>query len=286
MLRARDAMDRTYAQPLDVASLARDRVRVGGALHPQLPGDLRRDAAPLPAASPRRARDVPAARDRPQRDRHLLRRRLHQPGHVQPDVPRDRRPVADEYRAARPTSQAVPTCFTMAWTRPSSFGEAHATATRRSRRHVERDHHLARVGPRPGRGPRLLRQQARPRGQQRPEPRLHALADRRRARRPGARDPARAARAALDGRRRPPSRSASWSPRAPPASRSASRPTTAARRTRRCWPGASSSPRSRPSATTASISACATRSATTSASRSWCRRARVRTSPRVGPSRR
>src|ERR1700694_4941189 len=61
-----------------------------GALHPQLPRRLRGDAAPLPAASAGGSRDVPAARDRPQRHRHLLRRRLHQPGDLQPYVSGDR----------------------------------------------------------------------------------------------------------------------------------------------------------------------------------------------------
>src|SRR5207302_2322326 len=67
-----------------------------GALHPQLPRRLRGDAAPLPAAAAGGALDVPAARDRPQRHRHLLRRRLYEPGDLQPHVPGDRRRGAVE----------------------------------------------------------------------------------------------------------------------------------------------------------------------------------------------
>src|SRR5262245_54429675 len=62
-----------------------------GPLHPQLPRLLRRDATPLPPTSPCRAGDVPAARDRAERHRRLLRRRLHEPGDVQPDIPGHRR---------------------------------------------------------------------------------------------------------------------------------------------------------------------------------------------------
>src|ERR1700737_3080698 len=61
-----------------------------GALHPQLPRRLRGDAAPLPAGAAGGALDVPTARDRPQRHRHLLRRRLHKPGDLQPYVSGDR----------------------------------------------------------------------------------------------------------------------------------------------------------------------------------------------------
>ena len=38
-----------------------DRARLRGALHPDVPGDVRRDPAPLPAAAPGGAGDVPAA---------------------------------------------------------------------------------------------------------------------------------------------------------------------------------------------------------------------------------
>jgi AraC-like DNA-binding protein len=73
LLRARDAMDRAYAQPLDVPALARIAhvseahfIRTFRATFGETPTAYRRRAGPL----------------------------------------------------------AVPTCFTMTWTRPSSFGEA------------------------------------------------------------------------------------------------------------------------------------------------------------------
>ncbi len=100
------------------------RARVRGPLHSRVPRDVRRDPAPLPAAPPRRAGDGAAAGDRSQRHRDLLRRRLHEPRDVQPHVQRDRRRVPDAPTAPRAAAAAVPTCFTMAWTRPSSFGEA------------------------------------------------------------------------------------------------------------------------------------------------------------------
>ena len=79
-----------------------DRTRVRGALHPDLPGDVRRDPAPLPAAPPGRARDGAAGLDRPVDHRHLHVRRLLQPGHLQPHLPRDRGESPKEYRAAHP----------------------------------------------------------------------------------------------------------------------------------------------------------------------------------------
>jgi AraC-like DNA-binding protein len=45
---------------------------------------------------------------------------------------------------------AVPTCFVMAWTRPSSFGEAGPSQTRYSGPHAQRHPHLARLRPGPG----------------------------------------------------------------------------------------------------------------------------------------
>ena len=76
------------------------RARVAGPLQPPVQSDVRRDPAPLPAAPPGRAVDGAAARDGPPGDGDLLRRRLQQPGHVQPHVPRDRRRVAVDATAS------------------------------------------------------------------------------------------------------------------------------------------------------------------------------------------
>lgn len=61
MLRARDAMDRAYAEPLDVTDAGADRACLRGAFHPHIPGDVRGDAESLPAAAAGRASDVLAA---------------------------------------------------------------------------------------------------------------------------------------------------------------------------------------------------------------------------------
>ena len=90
LLRARDAMDRAYAEPLNIRTVAAV-ANVSAPLHPELPRRLRRNAASVSAAAAGRALDVPTARDRPKRDRRLPRRGLHEPGNLQPDLPRDRR---------------------------------------------------------------------------------------------------------------------------------------------------------------------------------------------------
>ena len=210
LLRARDAMDRTYAQPLDIPALApialvseahfirTFRAAFGETPHRYLQRRrveramflLRRTDAASPtsasmSASPAWARS-PARSARSSASRPPQYRRRGDVG-------------------------GVPVCFAMAWTRPSSFGEATAPATRlacasdrsapRRNRRVQRTRHLADLRARPGPGARLLRRQARSRGQQRPGPRLHALAHGRRARGPGPADPAGEARPAGDGRR-------------------------------------------------------------------------------------
>ena len=90
LLRARDAMDRRYAEPLDVPTLARIAhvseahfIRTFRATFGETP-------QPLPAAAPGGAGDVPAALVGPVGDRHLHGRRVLVAGHVQPGVPRHR----------------------------------------------------------------------------------------------------------------------------------------------------------------------------------------------------
>ena len=138
LLRARDAMDRPYAEPLDVPTLARDRARLGGALHPHVPGDVRRDAAPLPAAAAGRAGDVPAAR-----------RPTGSVTDICMDVgftslgtfSRTFRDIVGESPSGLPGAagrcRRVPTCFAMAWTATEQFWRsAGGGALASVRRHV------------------------------------------------------------------------------------------------------------------------------------------------------
>ena len=127
MLRARDTMDRDYAQPLDVPTLARISY-VSEAHFIHLSRHLRRDAPPLPAAPACGASDVPAARVGPQRERDLPRCGLRQPRDLRPHLSRDRRESPTAYGRRAADLRAVPACFARAWTRPSSFGEARAAA--------------------------------------------------------------------------------------------------------------------------------------------------------------
>jgi AraC-like DNA-binding protein len=123
LLRARDAMDRTYAQPLDIASLARIAyvseahfIRVFKATFGETPHRY-------------------LQRRRVERSMFLLRETDRSITDVCLDVgfsslgtfSRTFRDIVGQsptdYRK-RTDIKAVPTCFAMAWTRPSSFGEA------------------------------------------------------------------------------------------------------------------------------------------------------------------
>jgi AraC-like DNA-binding protein len=122
MLRARDRMDRSYAQPLDIAALA----NVAGCSHAHFIRTFRAVFGETPHRY--------LQRRRVERAMHLLRS-----GRSVTDVCFDvgfnslgtfSRTFSDIvgvspaiYRKRSPTA-AVPTCFAMAWARPSSFGEA------------------------------------------------------------------------------------------------------------------------------------------------------------------
>jgi transcriptional regulator GlxA family with amidase domain len=137
MLRARDAMDRTYAQPLDVPALAR-------IAHVSEAHFIRTFRATF-GETPHRY----LQRRRVERSMYLLRetgrsitdicldvgfsslgtfsRTFREIVGEPPSVYRTR--VAVELGAAALTGPAaVPSCFAMAWTRPSSFGEANEGA--------------------------------------------------------------------------------------------------------------------------------------------------------------
>ena len=126
MLRARDAMDRTYAQPLDIPSLA--RIAVVSEAH------FIRTFRDTFGETPHRY----LQRHRVERAMFLLRATDRSVTDICLDVgfnslgtfSRSFRDIVGEspatYRQRGPI-KAVPNCFAMAWTRPSSFGEDRAS---------------------------------------------------------------------------------------------------------------------------------------------------------------
>jgi transcriptional regulator GlxA family with amidase domain len=125
LLRARDAMDRTYAGPLDVASLA--RIALVSEAH------FIRSFRATFGETPHRY----LQRRRVERSMFLLRETDRSVTEICLDVgftslgtfSRTFREIVGEapstYRK-RPPIGPIPTCFAMAWMRPSSFGEARA----------------------------------------------------------------------------------------------------------------------------------------------------------------
>jgi AraC-like DNA-binding protein len=128
MLRARDAMDRTYAQPLDIAALA--RIAVVSEAH------FIRTFRSTFGETPHRY----LQRRRVERSMFLLRETDRSITDICLDVgftslgtfSRTFRAIVGQsprqYRD-RAEAKVVPTCFAMAWTRPSSFGQAGARTT-------------------------------------------------------------------------------------------------------------------------------------------------------------
>jgi AraC-like DNA-binding protein len=125
LLRARDAMDRAYAQPLDVAAVARV-ARVSEA-------HFIRSFRATFGETPHRY----LQRRRVERSMSLLRETDRSVTDICFDVGFNSLGTFSrtfcEIVGQTPTSyrqsgevSPVPTCFTMAWTRPSSFGEAAA----------------------------------------------------------------------------------------------------------------------------------------------------------------
>src|SRR3982751_929105 len=123
LLRARDAMDRSYAEPLDVPALAR-------VAHVSEAHFIRTFRATF-GETPHRY----LQRRRVERAMFLLRETDRSVSDICLDVgfaslgtfSRTFRDIVGrsptDYRNSAEV-RAVPTCFTMAWTRPSSFGEA------------------------------------------------------------------------------------------------------------------------------------------------------------------
>ena len=123
LLRARDAMDRSYAQPLDISTLA--RIACVSEAH-----FIRTFRATF-GETPHRY----LQRRRVERSLFLLRETDRSVTDVCFDVgfsslgtfSRTFREIMGETPTAyrkRVNVKAIPTCFAMAWTRPSSFGEA------------------------------------------------------------------------------------------------------------------------------------------------------------------
>ena len=127
LLRARDAMDRTYARPLDVPTLAR-------IAHVSEAHFIRTFRATF-GETPHRY----LQRRRVERAMFLLRATTDSVTEICFDVgftslgtfSRTFKEIVGEspsqYRT-RGAIEPVPTCFAMAWTRPSSFGEARPSA--------------------------------------------------------------------------------------------------------------------------------------------------------------
>jgi transcriptional regulator GlxA family with amidase domain len=125
LLRARDAMDRTYAEPLDVAALA--RIAHFSEAH------FIRSFKDTFGETPHRY----LQRRRVERAMYLLRETDRDVTEICLDVGfvslgtfgRTFREIVGESpteHRLRGAVKAVPTCFTMSWMRPSSFGEARA----------------------------------------------------------------------------------------------------------------------------------------------------------------
>jgi AraC-like DNA-binding protein len=129
MLRARDAMDRTYAEPLDIPSLA----RIAHVSEAHFIRTFRETFGETP--------HLYLQRRRIERAMFLLRSTERSVTEVCMEVgfsslgtfSRTFTRVVGEtpsaYRLRGKVPQA-PTCFAMAWTRPSSFGEARRRANR------------------------------------------------------------------------------------------------------------------------------------------------------------
>jgi transcriptional regulator GlxA family with amidase domain len=125
MLRARDAMDRAYAEPLDVAALAQIanvseahfirtfRATFGETPHRYLQRRRVERAMFLLRATDRSVTDV--CLDVGFNSLGTFSRSFQVIVGEAPTTYRERGPI-----------MAVPNCFAMAWTRPSSFGEAKA----------------------------------------------------------------------------------------------------------------------------------------------------------------
>jgi len=125
LLRARDTMDRSYAQPLDIPALA----RVAHVSEAHFIRTFRATFGETPHRYLQRRRVERAMFLLVQTDRSVTDICFAVGFASLGTFSRTFRAIVgrspSEYRA-RTARVAVPTCFAMAWTRPSSFGEAQA----------------------------------------------------------------------------------------------------------------------------------------------------------------
>jgi transcriptional regulator GlxA family with amidase domain len=123
MLRSRDAMDRTYAEPLDVPSLA----RIASVSEAHFIRTFRATFGETPHRYLQRRRVERAMFLLGQGDRDVTEICLDVGFSSLGTFSRTFREIVGESPTAfrkRAVPVGVPNCFAMAWTRPSSFGEA------------------------------------------------------------------------------------------------------------------------------------------------------------------
>ena len=124
LLRARDAMDRSYAQPLDIAALA----RIAHVSQAHFIRTFRATFGETPHRYLQRRRVERAMFLLVQTDRSVTEICLDVGFASLGSFSRTFRAIVGEspsaFRSHAAPAAAVPNCFAMAWTRPSSFGEA------------------------------------------------------------------------------------------------------------------------------------------------------------------
>ena len=127
LLRARDAMDRSYARPLDIPTLA----RIAHVSEAHFIRTFRATFGETPHRYLQRRRVERAMFLLVQTDRSVTEICFDVGFGSLGTFSRTFRDIVgvtpSDYRA-RNEAKAVPNCFAMAWTRPSSFGEARAPA--------------------------------------------------------------------------------------------------------------------------------------------------------------
>jgi AraC-like DNA-binding protein len=123
LLRARDAMDRAYAQPLDIPELA----RIACVAEAHFIRTFRATFGETPHRYLQRRRIERSMFLLAESDRSITDVCLDVGFNSLGTFSRTFRAIVGESPTAyrnRADVRSVPTCFTMAWTRPSSFGEA------------------------------------------------------------------------------------------------------------------------------------------------------------------